>query len=802
MALILRFAFFGLLLLPYPCEAKAEDCSESQCLLVPDGDDLVASKFHFKASQKGVRLVYINLVIGNASYDPLDLPDVFLPHRWVWANTSHEPMLSLPDDYDILSVGLLNYQVRNIDVKLKDHPSGCVAKLDSTCQNLAVGRMLLEKVTSSISGDTLDKKTPLVCIAMINRTVGNVRYHHCCHMDKEATRPATIRCDMTVYSGDSIFHRVLFVLYLLLLFLLTFYIPMFPLILPNVFSLQNEVEKESHLSKETILETTQYGPMAEGEQDNQRGTGADRRNTEDEASLPTTICGTATTAADASSTITTINTDREETDQNTSNCAENSRKRGEEIEFIPVDDSSPINVSTLLRECFQKLPDIPMLFNIKLAVLLLFVFPFVSYFQMVLYPTVKEKYLNECRKKQVSFKEITVFSQFFFFVPIDEGKSRPFLIVVVLTLAFLAFILNPKHFIIPEGIECLRCRNYSQMVNNAFPFSDRRPVRNEIRRHQRIMRHLLGILIRRYGRQLVYCLKSVSHSCCNRTQKSLPCRAICFVFCLILIPFAVILVLVALPVISTVLFLLIFAYYEILYSPFVTMCEFGMKLTCDGELRNICSKIQRVLVICACFFLFFIIFWVSTTSVYFVSDVVEYTVLIGLTLNLDILTPSLAFLLVLTTNLYLCYAKLQSKYKEVKKMISEKMQELQLNSNVPKHTIRAEFFWFVCDKLLPIKSEMCQMLCNMFAVTGFLVLALFYIIAFGNKYDISTLTTTISVFFTGSIPSLFVKVLTSNSNIMGWPKIKMERKIEKAVIKYRDSRNAETVGQQIADTQV
>ena len=39
----------------------------------------MASEFHFKASQKGVRLVYINLVIGNASYDPLELQDVFLP---------------------------------------------------------------------------------------------------------------------------------------------------------------------------------------------------------------------------------------------------------------------------------------------------------------------------------------------------------------------------------------------------------------------------------------------------------------------------------------------------------------------------------------------------------------------------------------------------------------------------------------------------------------------------------------------------------------------------------------------------
>ena len=373
MALIPRFAFLSLLLLPYQCEAATENCRETQCLLLPDGNDQVASEFRLKASEKGVRLVHINLVIGSASYDPLELPDVFLPHRWIWANTIYEPMLSLPDDYDILSAGLLNYQVRSMHVKLKDQPSGCLAKLNSTCQNLAVGRMLLENVTSSISGDLLHKKTPVVCVALINRTFGDVRYH-CCDMHNEGKGPATIRCERRVDKGDLILKRVIFMLYLLMSFFVTFYIPFLPLALPNVvFSLQNEVEKETRLSKQTILETTRYRAVAEGEQDNQRETGTDRSNSEDEALLPT-ISGTAIPAAGASTTV-TINANQEETDQNTSDCAGNSRKRGEETEFIPVDDSSPMNVSTLLRECVQKLPDIPMSFNIKLAVLLLFVFP-------------------------------------------------------------------------------------------------------------------------------------------------------------------------------------------------------------------------------------------------------------------------------------------------------------------------------------------------------------------------------------------------------------------------------------------
>ena len=208
MALIPRFAFFALLLLPYQCEAKAEKCSETQCLLLPVGDDLVASEFRFKTSGKGVRLVYINLVIGNANHDPLELRDEFLPHRWIWANTIREPMLSLPDDYDILSAGLLNYQVRSIDVKLKDQPSGCLAKLNSTCQNLAVGRMLLENVTSSSSSDILHENTPVVCVGVINSTrtddpSAQAMRYRCCGIQKEArTGRATIRCGQRIDVGN------------------------------------------------------------------------------------------------------------------------------------------------------------------------------------------------------------------------------------------------------------------------------------------------------------------------------------------------------------------------------------------------------------------------------------------------------------------------------------------------------------------------------------------------------------------------------------------------------------------------
>jgi len=190
MALIPRFAFFVLLLLPYQCKAMGENCRETECRLLPKKND-VASDFSSKASEKGVKLVYINFL--NFNY--------YIRHRWVWAHTADEPMLSLPEDYHLLSASLLkNYQVKRIDVGLIAQPDWCLAKLNLTCLYLAVGRVLLQNVTSSISSD---KNTSVVCVAVINTIMlGANMWHNCCYVHNPTTRPATIRCDERIYAGQ------------------------------------------------------------------------------------------------------------------------------------------------------------------------------------------------------------------------------------------------------------------------------------------------------------------------------------------------------------------------------------------------------------------------------------------------------------------------------------------------------------------------------------------------------------------------------------------------------------------------
>ena len=749
MALIPRFAFFVLLLLPYQCEAKADNCSVTQCLLLPDGDDPVASEFHFKASDNGVRLVHINLVIGNASYDPLELPDVFLPHRWVWANTIHETMLSLPDDYDILSVGLLNFQVRSMDVKLKDHPSGCLAKLGSTCQNQAVGRMLLENVTSSISGDKLHKKTPVVCVALINRTVyvENVRYH-CCYRNKEATEPATIRCDQSV--DDNAWSTVVFAFSGVISLFLAFYVPALPRFLPDyVFSLEEEVEKENRLAEQTNGGTTGYERITNLAHDN---------------------------------------TNREETGRNTLNCEANSRERGEESEFIPIDDSSPMILSTLLRESVQKFPDMPFSFNIKLAVMCLCLYPCVLYVQIGLYRTRKKTSIDEIVKKRVLVRH--VFSRQTQLV--DETVYYDFLALLFLVMTLLTIVpiiimilfSRPKHFFFEENELCELCRFISPRWRSVnFSLTSRRSLGNEIRHHLKILEHHVWYFTRQYCSTLVsiYDNPLLRRQREELHQESVVKHLSCV--CLGLISFIVTLVLLVVGgVLCLLILIILLIILVVVFSPIISVNMFSLSKIVNRRGRNAGSNtvVWDLLVPLSSTAVFInFSFFLSLTSCLCVSTVVAY-VTIGLALNVNIVTPFVTFLVALVINVYLCYTKMQGKYREVKKMISETLK---------KDTIPAEIYWFVCDKVLPIKCEMCRMLRNMVLVIAYLFLALYSIVFYGHEYDITTWTKMFSLFFTGSIPLLLLKGLTKNSDTIGLAKNKMRQEIDKAVTEYRDSSN-------------
>ena len=786
MALIPRFAFFVLLLLPYQCKPKGENCRETQCRLLPVGD--VASDFRWEASKEGVRLVYINLTVIDSSkhyVHPLSIGDQFRPfrhfrpHRWIWADTIHEPMLSLPEDYDILSAGLLNYQVRSIDVKLKDQPNRCLAKLaklNPTCQNLAIGRMLLQNVTSSISGDILHKNTPVVCVAV--ESVG----YRCCDVHKEATGAATIRCDKATDIGMWV-KRVCF----FFSFVLTLFAPALPLALPDyVFNLEDEVEKENHLAEQTNRETTGYqritNPPTVDQQGNQRGTAAYRSDMQD-----------VTATNDDNNTI------PEETGQNTSNFLGNRRDKRKEREFIPVDDSSPMIFSTLLRESVKRFPGVALSFNVKLAVMCFCVYPCVLYVRIGLSYTVEKTYIDKRKMNQDLFGRL--FSQLFFSnLLYDPAVELAFAMPLIFASIVLVLFSRPKDFILEENEVCQLCRTMSAKFSSLnLTLTARRSLGDEIHRHLRIFHHYVWYALLRYGNILALICDNLLLGCLREEMyqesrvRHLLCVGLRFISLIVALPFIIVggvfclLILIMVLIVS----LLRFSLYGTLCKHFWTKNRErlrGIQVNCKG-LGAFCGGMSFASLFPIILVFSFRLF---RNSCFFVSYAVMF-IIIELALNARVVTPFLAFFLVLTTNVYSCYSKTQGKYREVKKMIWTRLQELQLNSNVPKDTIRAEIYWFVCDKVLPIKSEMCRMLRNMVLVVAFLFLALFSIVFYGNEYDISALTTTISVFFTGSMPLLFSKVLTTNSKIIGSAKIKMEGEIDKAITEYRDSSNLEAL---------
>ena len=175
-------------------------CTE-QCKLLVDGNDM-SVEFQSKSSENGVRMVYLHLHVGNKSYNPLQSLDRFLPNRWTWARGVEEPMLYISYQYQVLSLGLLKNQVRNMELTLSDEPRGCVANLTSSCKDIMVATTLLEKITNASTD--LSPSEDVVCVSVVKRDInwvafwfeGNIQYH-CCKQEQSGNE-TVVQCDLPV----------------------------------------------------------------------------------------------------------------------------------------------------------------------------------------------------------------------------------------------------------------------------------------------------------------------------------------------------------------------------------------------------------------------------------------------------------------------------------------------------------------------------------------------------------------------------------------------------------------------------
>ena len=503
---------FKTILFPFLCflvsSTAEQNCGEYQCSLVPVGEDL-SSEFQLKASEKGVKLVYLQVKItGNDSYSPLNVQDEFLPDWWVYARSISEPMLSLPYDYDALSLGLLNYQVRSMIVPLKENPAGCLVALrgplNSSCQNKVIGSALLKNVTRTIH------KVDVVCVQDIkDYNFFQLLYHDdnleydCCIREKIS---GEIRCNQS--ARNSPWLEAFNVVLLMLQGVLVLYFPALPLALPDfIFSFQEELKKEQQEEEEleNELERNRRGLDANSQDSHDREGLCDPDDPDNQVQelqdrhyyqQDRTVEGDQTLYPEPEISVViddgslfsccrrsdTNIPDRSEYEQfDTSDHADNRRQDPQdgrddhdkresgtgddqhpsEQMLVYMDDSSPTTCCNLLRRVISSnysgsLRDLKFSFNIKLAFLVFCVAPTFFYLRLLLALFFEET----AAKRRTTLEGVLLFSIDFFHL---RKAFAIFILIFAVSVPLIAVLFSrPQDFLL-DG-ECCICREHFSSV--------------------------------------------------------------------------------------------------------------------------------------------------------------------------------------------------------------------------------------------------------------------------------------------------------------------------------------------------
>ena len=759
------------------CQAKPENCSEAQCKVLPVGKG-TASEFRFKASEKGVRIVYLDLKFRNDSYRPLESENEFLPNRWVWANLISEPMLSLSYDYDILSLGLLKYQTRSMDVLLEDQPSGCLANLNSSCPKRAVGRALLS-MTQLNSGELPDRN--VVCVAIITDVSssffdGNVKFQCCKRSKDENTGSAYIQCELDVqvsgwfiaFNGTLNFLTVLMMLYC----------PAFLLFLPDsIFNLQEECKKEERRENEQQSEDSHH------RQSNQQRS---RYGSTDEASAN---INAENDDSDPSVTLTILTQSQQ---ANSQIGEDTSNKHVQSLLYL--DEPNPITFSYFLRTYTKECTEL-FSFHFKLAFLLYGVISIFMYLKLVLNYIVKNNFMEEVHKKPKASLVGPLFSFVFDF----QSSS-----VTLIALPPLILILfsSPTDFLITvtEDIKrkviCFVCRENTGSAKDDMLRHLGKLAVNSYK--------LASCLITLHQKALSGSIKLFTHWALKKMGPPWKRAKTPFIALWVLFWDVVLIIVVGVIFGGICLFLLLLGLVLLIcwYSPWQSLVSVGARkkkqMLKESRIRN---KNQTLKFIFVWLFLHFsIVLEAATiTSCCFVGGLscrhitnMCGLVTLGLVLNASVVGPFVALSIVALTNIYLCYYNLQMRYQDVKKMISEKWQTVDGKSE--HGAIPEDLFWRICSEtsnsnntVLPVRGEVNRMLSNMAIILIFLFLVFCSVFLVIDASSILAVPSTIAVLLSGVIPGFFFKGLTNEKRFTGETRMKMIREIEEAVIEYKEN---------------
>ena len=751
------------------CQAKPMNYCEDQCKVLPVGEG-TASEFRVKASEKGVRIVYLDLKFRNDSYRPLESENEFLPNRWVWASLISEPMLSLSYDYDILSLGLLKYQTRSMDVLLEDQPSGCLANLNSTCQNKVVGRVLLN-MTQLNSGELLVRN--VVCVAMIENDSqyyfdGNVKFK-CCKMSKdENTGSASIQCllDVQVSGWLKAFNGTLNFLTVLMML----YCPAFLLFLPNsIFNLQEECKKEERRENEQQSEDSNHRQSNQQRRMNRSFAEAvAKNNAENDNSISLSDITNLTQSQQVNSQI----------GEDTSNIHAQS--------LLYLDEPNPITFSYFLRTHIKERTEL-FSFRFKLAFLLYGVIPIFLYLRSGLNYIAESKFMEESDRKPKAY----LFGKLYRF----QFKITRNLLMFFAPLIFILFS-SPKNFLItvteyntsPYGEE-----NTVSVGEGMLRFMKKLAVNSY---------KLASYLITFHQKALAGSIKFFTH--CALEKMSPPCKKAKTPFIALWVLFWNVVLVIVVGVIfggiCLCLLLLGLVFLIGFFSPYFYLVEFYLdkfgEVLREIRSNNICLKVIFVTLLIAINQAFSTI--ISSLGCLVVGLFCRYItrmcglVILGLVLNASIMGPIMALSIVALTNIYLCYYNLQMRYQDVKKMISEKWQTV--DGNHERGAIPEDLFWRICseasnsNKAVPtVRGEVNRMFCYMAIILIFQFLVFCSVFLATDANSISAVPSTIVLFFSGAIPGLFFKRFTDEKRFTGETRVKMIREIEEAVKEYTEN---------------
>ena len=771
MALPVTAVFLVILSFFASCAAQ-QNCSEVQCELLPVGEDF-ASEFQFKASEMGVRMVYLNLMIGNDSYQPLELGNEFLPERWVWASSIGELMLSLSYDYDILSLGLLKSQVRMMNVQLKQQPNGCLKGLNSSCYNKVVGRVLLGNVTAA-----KNFRQDVVCVAEINDQMnvlekiveGNVEYR-CCKVAKQGFTDA-IKCEQPVEC--STWYKAFYAVLNILTGFVAIYSPVLLLgLLDFLVNLRKEYKKEKEDKSRRTEEPWKRFLDAVGWQQTPN-------KIDDYEPLPgSTIENIAITE------ITSIG------------HKEKTSALPKKEDQLPVDDGSPFTFSRLLDMCnsgtevFQGL--VKFSFNIKLVILWYFVMPIFFLIEFALFETIKDEFSEEVDTK----RKAHLVGILFFRVNITFGILVTLIVSYVLLPFFVIMMLKKEDFI-EKGKPCPICDekppryigkevwNHLEIIPKVIilviPFVAKFPIifwlgfqifctswlscyDDRLTRFSRLMSSCFALIVAGAGSVVTAVLTA--------------CVWILFLFSLIMV------VIICTPQFT----ILIFVTQKGLKVPFYFFSFLIVAVT-GGLIFAVLFQYPLTYPILFILFLMIYPIFLGLHSCRFIVRMFGYTI-IGLTLNAEIASPVVTFIWLVTSYMYECLCNFQSLYKDIKQMIFQEWQEIikelaeEVRPKSTNNTIPTEVFWYVCNEseVLPVWPEMFRMFGNVTVIflSAFFALS---IILFGtNKYQIPTVASTIAVFVCGKFPMLFLREM-HKLNFIGWRKIERKEKVKESVREF------------------